>query len=308
MSIIDKLAKKVQDSSGETERRELVEEMKDTHDRHVRNIQSKVELLNKSIALYNRVIHNINDVRNRKISKRLSSLHQFLNQFGQLKPRETYQAEHEKQSFHLPQQAFVEAEQYIGDIDWSKDFVFKQSFKKGFFGTKKENRKSNLTIIGKIGEYKITADAQLDYLRIENETVQLQEEVANIYVSTITGIDGVIEAKIMPELELAHAFLEAEEVKNHLISNRNIPQVLEKTDVSLLQNTRYHHHYQFVKNTFLFYVLSEKVYSTPILTNLMNQSATKEDYFLLKGQAQELAIQGDKLTNIEENDNRGSNL
>lgn len=299
MSIIDKLARKVQNLSGETERRELVEEMKLIHETHVGKLQMKIGVLNRCIASYNHIIQELNIIRQTKISKSLIVLHDFLDEFGKISPRDTYQDEVKKETFILPNGTFKKDEEYIGTIDLTKNRTLSRSFNKGVWGTKKDNRSNNLSIGKKIGEYQTTATAQLNHLRIEEDNVDIQSQVAELYSNTVCHVHGVIEERIIPELELAQAFLEAEEIKNYLISNETVPTKVETLDIHLLQGTQYAHHYQFIKNTFLFYVLSEKIYSTPILSSLINQKSTKSDFFALKNQVEILRTQEKQLITLE---------
>lgn len=300
MSIIDKLAKKVQDFSGETERRELVEEIKLTHETHVGKLHLRIEAINRLISSYNRIIQKLNTTRQTKISKSLILLHDFLDKFGTLSPRETYQDEAKKDTFVLPKQAFKKDEEYIDEIDLTKDEIFSQSFSRGVWGTKKDNRSNNLSVRERIGEYKIKANAQLNYLRIEEDNVNIQSQIAELYSNTVHHVHGVIEEKVIPELELAQAFLEAEGIKNYIVSNETVPAKVDTLDIRLLQHTQYAHHYQFIKNTFLFYVLSEKIYSTPILSKLINQKSTKSDFLALENQVEALQIQERQLVALED--------
>lgn len=48
-------------------------------------------------------------------------------------------------------------------------------------------------------------------------------------------------------------------------------------DINSIKDTRYDRHYQFIKNAFMFYVISCRIYNTPVLTRLLANQATSED-------------------------------
>lgn len=66
-------------------------------------------------------------------------------------------------------------------------------------------------------------------------------------------------------------------------------------NLNAIVNTTYHKHYQFVKNAFAFYVLSCRIYNTPVLTNLLHSKTTENDVEQLKNERKLLDAQTDSL-------------
>ena len=67
MKIIDWLADKVQATTGEKERRQKVERIKELVSDFKINISHAINVLNESIEKFNYWIRNLNDVRKQKI-------------------------------------------------------------------------------------------------------------------------------------------------------------------------------------------------------------------------------------------------
>jgi hypothetical protein len=63
----------------------------------------------------------------------------------------------------------------------------------------------------------------------------------------------------------------------------------------MLRDTPYQKHYLFVKNVFLFYVLSCKIYNTPVLTRLLNNRITNEDLIAMERHKEALHLQGEQV-------------
>lgn len=56
-------------------------------------------------------------------------------------------------------------------------------------------------------------------------------------------------------------------------------------DIKLYDNTIYQKHYNFIRNAFWFYILSATIYSSPVLTKLLeDKKITENDIKKLEGQ------------------------
>ncbi len=97
--------------------------------------------------------------------------------------------------------------------------------------------------------------------------------------------------RILPELELIEAFFQAEELKNEIICGNPLENLSFTFYIQALENTPYHRHYQFVKNAFAFYVLSCRIYNTPVLTNLLQNRTTENDISQLEDEKAALVYQ-----------------
>ncbi|MGH0950970.1 hypothetical protein [Bacillus mycoides] len=298
MSLIDWAAEKVQTFTGEKERRTLVAQLKSMHGDHKEYVHQRVEVLNNKVSKFNKIINVINHIRLNSVKKNLNSVKAFLSRIGNLEGSSFYVGESEKKDYVLPERAFTDEEAYILDVDWSDDEVFRKTFFKSVFGARSENKENNISMQKMTGEYKIKITGREDMLGIEEGNLRLSSDIAHLYQETISMVNRTIEEKITPEVELAVAMLEAEEVKNLIIAKVDIPSKQEVMNIKMLLGTPYEHHYRFVKNTFLFYVLSEKIYSTPVLSNLLQNLSEKEDFVSLKEQADLLTAQDKKLLPI----------
>jgi hypothetical protein len=278
MSIVDWAAEKVQNFSGETERRELVAEYKEALYGFKTTIANIVCQINVSINEFNLLVSKINKFRQQKVKKNIDSLYLFLNKFGNAKMPDKYSEEASQSVENIPFKQIEDAEFYFQNINWDEKKVFNESFKRGVFGTRNATRKLNEESRVEFGKYKIQWESVQNQAHQKNKRVQDEIKIADLYHECINQINKEIEAKIFPELELVQAMLDAESVKNYVVADLDANNIKLNRDVSLLKNSLYDKHYQFVKNTFLFYIISAKIYDTPVLTNLINNATTSNDY------------------------------
>ena len=86
----------------------------------------------------------------------------------------------------------------------------------------------------------------------------------------------------------------ANELKNYVLVDKNIKNVVFKNSIIAYKGTRYERHYNFIKNTFLFYIMSNRIYNTPILSRLFNNfrdSDASDDIIELKDETNKLMEQ-----------------
>lgn len=80
MSIIDWVADKIQTSTGEKERRELVQTVKDLADEFKQKVSQAIASLNRKLNEFNQKITQLNEFRSRYVRKILNScIHSFQN-------------------------------------------------------------------------------------------------------------------------------------------------------------------------------------------------------------------------------------
>lgn len=265
---------------GEAKRLENIDKYKDTVKQYEDQLDQSRDIVNRQIRKYNDTIPLINQKRRSEFKDILEALSGFLMQLGKLMQNKW------QFSFELTiaeQLAFHEERTLSEYKDWIKQYektqnqVFDDCVKGIFVGVILENNKLNPEIVEKNNDIYLATDGlQKKYASIA-EQWQDRTFIATTYLECIELIHETITEKIMPELELISAFLLAESVKNNVISDIPIENA-KPLDISAIKGTIYGRHYTFVKNAFLFYVLSRQIYQSPILTRLTQTEQTANGY------------------------------
>ncbi|MDD7794366.1 hypothetical protein [Clostridium sp. 'White wine YQ'] len=274
--MLDWAGDKVKNFSGENERRELVEDYKQLHIRSKLEIDSLISKVNEVIDTFNRIIDDLNDYRHSTVKKNIFNLGVFLQQFGNIKKIGGFALEDKQNSLSFPKKSFEKSENYIEQIDWSKDEVFEKTFKKTIFGVRSETKKLNLKIQQEMGNLKLETSRHKEQINSIENYINQDKQILNLYGSTVKGISETIQEKVIPEVELIQAFLQCNDLKDCLISNKEI-QFKENNDISVIANTKYNKHYLFIKNTFMFFIISTKIYNTKIFSNLISNKEHIEE-------------------------------
>ena len=288
---IDWAAEQVQATTGEKERRESVRTIKQLAEDFKASVAEAILHLNEVIKTFNCSIDKLNSIRTTDVKSNIARLHIFLSKFGKCKPIGAYAKEAEKLPAEFPEQAYDSIENYISNVDWSNDEVFLETFFLSPIGMKFKTRKQNLSLREHIHELQLlTADTLQELSNRELTTLQ-EIKVCEMYTSNVQFISRFISERIIPELELVEAFFEAEKIKNEILCDHSLQNLSFTYNLQSIQNTAYHRHYQFVKNTVAFYVISCCIYSTPVLTNLLQNQVTEDDFNRLKKEHSILAQQ-----------------
>ncbi len=299
MNIIDDMldwaADKVQTFTGEKERRQLVQEYKDTYIQFKNSVEHLIEIVNDKIREFNEQILLLNDLRKEKVKNNINSLWAFLSKFGPVKEAGEYAKEEESLTMALPTKEFEEKEAYITEIDWSKEDVFINTFFTSPIGMKIKTRKQNLSIKEELGEFHLLIEETLNQLQLKTERVEMDSEIAEIYIFCIKTIAEYIVRVILPELEVVEAFFQALKIKNEIVSGNKLEEISFSTDLTLLKDTVYNKHFLFVKNVFMFYILSCKIYDTPVLTKLLKGESDEIDKITLISNKQALLEMKDRI-------------
>lgn len=280
--ILDWAADKVQTVTGEKERRRLVGEFKDVYDEFKTDVEIKISGINKIISEFNRNIRKINNVRKNDVEKNIVLLSDFLGKFGKVKSIGEYSMEKESNMLVLPEHKFEMKESYINEIDWSKDDVFQDTFFLTPIGMTIKTKEQNLSINEKLNQLRLEAEETLNQLKIKEYAAEQDRIIANLYINCIEIITNYIKEVIIPELKVVEAFFQALKIKNEIISGNSLQEIKFSNDIELLRDTQYEEHFLFVKNVFMFYVISCKIYNTPVLTRLLNNKTEKQDIDLLE--------------------------
>lgn len=285
---VDDAAKVVQKFTGEKERRQIVEETKHEYKESRNAIQILIDILNNLIKVFNQKIKALNSIREEKVKINIQKLGSSLAIFGNIKDMSEYSEEKEKLFFYIPERAFEKVENYIADIDWSSDEIFLRTFFQGIF-TPFFTRKQNKKMIERLEKFK--ADMMGEKDKLNNKIAMIEKvdmRICDLYIELVEKISDYIKLKIIPQIEVIESFLECESVKNVYIADtkaKTIENVEYETDIKLYDNTIYQKHFNFIRNAFWFYILSSTIYSSPVLTKLLeNKNITDNDIEKLEGQ------------------------
>lgn len=289
MGIINLVDRKVQNFTGETDRKQIVAQTKLEYVKSRKEIEYIVQELNYTIEKFNIKIVELNNYREKRIKNDVEKLGSFLSTFGNIKDMSEYSEEKEKSFFNIPERAFEEVENYIADIDWSSDEVFLRTFFQGGAFASIFTRGQNLKMLERLEEFKNSVINMKDKLNNKIKMIEkVDMRVCDLYIELIKAICYYIEFQIVPQIEVIQSFLECESVKNVYIADTKakiIENVEYETDIKLYDNTIYQKHYNFVRNSFWFYILSATIYSSPVLTKLLeNKNITDADIEKLEGQ------------------------
>ena len=282
MGIINLVARKVQNFTGETDRKQIVAQTKLEYVKSRKEIEYIVQELNYTIEKFNIKIVELNNYREKRIKNDVEKLGSFLSTFGNIKDMSEYSEEKEKSFFNIPERAFEEVENYIADIDWSSDEVFLRTFFQGGAFASIFTRGQNLKMLERLEEFKNSVINMKDKLNNKIKMIEkVDMRVCDLYIELIKAICYYIEFQIVPQIEVIQSFLECESVKNVYIADtkaKTIENVEYETDIKLYDNTIYQKHFNFIRNAFWFYILSANIYSSPVLTKLLkNKRLTKDD-------------------------------
>lgn len=275
--VLDWASDKVQTMTGEKERRERVAEIKNTYDDFKDQVSSNVNSVNSSIEKLNGSIKELNDFRAGNVSKNIEFLGEFLGHFGNVKMIGEYAEEETACYVAVPEHRFISIEDYIQDIDWSKGDVFINSFFLSPLGMKKKTQAQNLSMQEQLNSLKLEAEQTILELKNLKFAAEQDKKIAELYIFCVERIICYIEKVIIPEMDLIEAFFQALTIKNRVISDNSLENVEFRNNIDLIRDTQFQDHYQFVRNTFLFYVIACKIYNTPVLTNLLKGTTSEND-------------------------------
>ena len=277
MGIIDWLADKVQTSTGEKERRELVQTIKNLAEEFKKKVSEAIDKLNEKIGNFNHILTKLNEFRSKHVKENIEQLHTFLSKYGRCKSYSAYVPETDKPPAEFPMRQMVQIEDYVSEIDWSKDDVFRDTFWLSPLGMKFKTRNQNLSMHERIGELKLQIEQTVREIDAQTFTAGLEIEICNLYLKNVRMISTVISTKIIPEIELVDAFFQAEAIKDSIISESQLKEIRFHYNICTLIGTPYEQHYQFIKNALMFYVISCKIYDTPVLTHLLSHTISIDD-------------------------------
>ena len=83
----------------------------------------------------------------------------------------------------MPEQQFERTENYISEVDWSKDDVFINTFFLSTIGMKMKTRKQNLSMRENIHEFQLEAEETINQLKMRTFSVQQDKQICDLYSS-----------------------------------------------------------------------------------------------------------------------------
>lgn len=282
MGIIRWAANKVQESTGEKERRELVAKTKELFIEFKKRVSEALSTLNQEIDKFNKQIKDLNAIRVSKVRNNIDKLSAFLSKYGNCKASGEYAPESGKIPVEFPEAEKARIEDYIQDIDWSSEEVFRNTLFRTSIGMKMKTKKQNLAMREGLEELQLQIDQTVRELEIRRQGTELEQEICSLYIKNIRFINAFIEEKILPEIELVDAFFEALQIKDKVIADQSLQNAKFSYNLKALVGTPYEKHYTFIRNAFMFYILSCRIYDTPVLTNLLSHNVSNSDLNAIK--------------------------
>jgi hypothetical protein len=277
MGLFRWLADQVQESTGEKDRRENVARVKQLVSEYRDSVEQGINELNPQIELFNNHIEELNVARETEVKCNIDLLSAFLSKYGNCKSCGEYAPEAEKLPAAFPKREQERLETYISDIDWSSSDVFWNSFLNTPLGMQFKTRKQNYSMLEQIGQLRIQIDETVRELEIQRFNTLLEQEICSIYITNVRFISSFIQHKIVPEIELVDAFFQAQAIAEQVAVGKTelVPKFYY--DISTLVGTPYEKHYIFIRNAFFFYVLSCRIFDTPVLTKLLMNNVCESD-------------------------------
>lgn len=295
MGVFDWITEKVQDFSGETDRRQFVSELKTKVDNFKLWVKERVNRINNLINNFNNTISGINQQRQARVNPNVGSLYQHLRSFGNVSEPKEYIAEEYMENIELPERDMNSYEEYISSVDWSQDEIFANSMKKGILGTKIATQQLNLEIRSRIDQLEIYQKNLNDQFNEQEKMQDLSNKIAELYLQVISMIAYEIENIIIPGLETVNSFMLAK----HVADCADCPEQITQTEViyntETLENTKYRNFNVFMKNSLLFYVMAVKIVNTQVLTNLLNNQVSENDIVILTKHIQAIKYQKERI-------------
>ena len=294
-NMLDWVANKVQSCTGEKDRKELVNQIKDKYKEFKEIVETYVNTINEKILDLNQLIQKINNYRSSQVKKNINHLQVFLGKFGNVKLLGEYAEEKSTLYLSIPKKELEVRESYIAEIDWSEDEVFINSLSQGVSRTKQKTEAQNISMVERLKNFNVEIETTKRQFDIKKYNIEKDKELAELYLECVMIISDYINNCILPELEVVEAFFQSLIIKNKIIAGNQLQNIVFTNDLLLLKDTPYEEHFQFVKNAFMFYIISCKIFDTPVLTKLINSQVDDSDLVTLQVNKKNLLEQKDKV-------------
>ena len=246
-----------------------------------RNFKEPEGLLDAQVGIIN------NDTK--KARKIISALYKFLLNFNKIETPITV--------FDLNVEPLYTMELWDVKTNYSIEKIFREL--ESGLGKRKKNEAVLQKAQNEIESFE--TECNNDITKRKNHLALCKEilEIAEIYSNCITLVNDTITEMIIPELKAVLCFFYADAMKETLRDKNKIPLTVEPHRISTYQNTLYHKHYLFVKNTADFYKFICRVFTKTVIKNLVESESNmktaksernklKNDYNDLEQRVQEI--------------------
>lgn len=267
----------VEDFTGKTERDRILHEMNNLQNDVKKTLETGIKEINKQIEELNININKLNLFRENSIKNNLIFLDKFLQKFGFV-DKNIFFREENNWSYSKKNIALInDIEEYKNkyDLDGSLELL-KAAFGAIYLHFKRQ--KENVRLNAELGRMRHEYEKLKNDLKYQKQFYKENNEIALLYMICLNEIHLAIVNIILPEFETVEAFCQVLELKNKVINDEDLENIVFKNRILALQGTDYDKHYRFIKNAYAFYVISLKIYNTPILSNLFNSKFSKSNF------------------------------
>lgn len=267
----------VEDFTGKTERDRILHEMNNLQNDVKKTLETGIKEINKQIEELNININKLNLFRENSIKNNLIFLDKFLQKFGFV-DKNIFFREENNWSYSKKNIALInDIEEYKNkyDLDGSLELL-KAAFGAIYLHFKRQ--KENVRLNAELGRMRHEYEKLKNDLKYQKQFYKENNEIALLYMICLNEIHLTIVDIILPEFETVEAFCQVLELKNKVINDEDLENIVFKNRILALQGTDYDKHYRFIKNAYAFYVISLKIYNTPILSNLFNSKFSKSNF------------------------------
>lgn len=267
----------VEDFTGKTERDRILHEMNNLQNDVKKTLETGIKEINKQIEELNININKLNLFRENSIKNNLIFLDKFLQKFGFV-DKNIFFREENNWSYSKKNIALInDIEEYKNkyDLDGSLELL-KAAFGAIYLHFKRQ--KENVRLNAELGRMRHEYEKLKNDLKYQKQFYKENNEIALLYMICLNEIHLMIVNIILPEFETVEAFCQVLELKNKVINDEDLENIVFKNRILALQGTDYDKHYRFIKNAYAFYVISLKIYNTPILSNLFNSKFSKSNF------------------------------
>lgn len=267
----------VEDFTGKTERDRILHEMNNLQNDVKKTLETGIKEINKQIEELNININKLNLFRENSIKNNLIFLDKFLQKFGFV-DKNIFFREENNWSYSKKNIALInDIEEYKNkyDLDGSLELL-KAAFGAIYLHFKRQ--KENVRLNAELGRMRHEYEKLKNDLKYQKQFYKENNEIALLYMLCLNEIHLTIVNIILPEFETVEAFCQVLELKNKVMNDEDLENIVFKNRILALQGTDYDKHYRFIKNAYAFYVISLKIYNTPILSNLFNSKFSKSNF------------------------------
>lgn len=260
------LAKKLQSNREETlflqRSDELYQDLKRTVTKELETITALTKRCNSRMG-------QVSTQRSNSMKHQMIRLETFLDSFGEVTSPSDYAKQLGKEMLSFED---IAGPYRKGQRDWSNwESVFRTPFSAG------STLEGPRSMGEELREMKWRADEITRELSRKKNQSKIDLKACQLYLESAQFISNMVSLRILPELQLVESFFQAEYLKNLVLAEKTSKDFSFRYNVQDIKDTIYHSHYEFVRHSFLFYVLSCKVYNTPVLTRLVEHRCTLED-------------------------------